>query len=54
LPILLDANLSPKRIGAPLATRGHDVVIQRAESRISRKADHVVAAGGERGADALG
>lgn len=32
----------------------HLRVIQRAESCISRKADHVVAASGEPGADALG
>lgn len=34
MPILLDANLSPKRIGAPLATRGHDVVSLAADAAL--------------------
>lgn len=30
--VLLDANLSPKRIGGPLAARGHDVVSLAADA----------------------
>ena len=32
--LLLDANLSPKRIGGPLASRGHDVVSLAADAAL--------------------
>jgi len=34
LRLLLDANLSPKRIGGPLASRGHDVVSVAADAAL--------------------
>jgi len=34
LRLLLDANLSPKRIGGPLTTRGHDVVSLAADAAL--------------------
>jgi hypothetical protein len=34
LRLLLDANLSPKRIGAPLAKRGHDVLSLASEAAL--------------------